>query len=104
MKRSGILIDANGNKLLAFHNGEICQGTFLAEFVILQMSQDTIALFREYEEIVSQQSFSWLSSIERRLDTLGLAVIWEGEESPVIVEDVQLAGGKVSFRVEQAAC
>jgi hypothetical protein len=102
MKNSGVMRDRDGRTWLAFRQGEMHYGALVADFDVLEMPERAHELFQRYEEIVSKQEFSFLADIEKAIEAFGLYVIWSEDDQPVNVCDVQVAGGKVSFRILEA--
>ena len=103
MKASGLLRDSQGNVWARFRNAEEQYGALVADCEIVEMPQDAQAVFRRFEELVSSQSFSLLEDFEEQLTSFDLWIIWEGEQSPTKVWDVQVAKSGITFRLDPVA-
>ena len=94
-----MLIGANGEKWLSFRNATIKGKTVCADYEILAMPPEALAIFRNFEELVNIQAFSCLNELYEPIDQFGLKVLWEETVTPVRIYNVQVTSGGVSFRL-----
>lgn len=97
MKISGILRDQNGKRWLRFFNGRISYGGFVADYDLLDMPIEALETFREHEARVSRQEFRRLDDLVEEISRFKLSVVWERENQPVAVCNVQLMESGVTF-------
>lgn len=100
MKTSGFLNDRGGRNWLRFRNAAPHGEIIIADFDLLEIPTEVRELLRLHEDYVNQQVFSLLDVTQEKVKEFGPSVVWDGENGASGVHDVQLAGGKLSFRLD----
>lgn len=69
-----------------------------------RMPRSLRSLFEEFEQVVDQQTFALLDSVEERIDALHLRALFPNEKE-YLVENLQIypRGGVVTFRLAAPA-
>jgi hypothetical protein len=101
MKTAGRLQDADGNVWARFEDAHEFYGAILAQCHIVDMPEDARAAFKKHEEMASKQLLRHIDQIEQRIAALNLQVVWESENEPICVCDVQVGESTLSFRLKK---
>ena len=70
---------------------------------IVDMPENAKSVFKQFEQLVSSQSFSLLDELDEKLRSFDLWIVWDDEMFPIKVWDVQVSESGISFRLDPSA-